>query len=72
MSDDDDDVREEWLRHPFTLNRKEALKKEANLQQKVLFGACSKSTDAEVRGQYMRYLELESEALIFERGGKKK
>jgi hypothetical protein len=73
MSDDDsDDLREDWLRHPFTLSRKEALKKDADIQRKVLFGACGESSDPKVRGHYAKFLELEAQVLIFERGGKKK
>lgn len=73
MSDEDtDDIRDEWLRHPFTLSRKEALKKEALLQRNQLHAVCSTSSDPEVRGHYAKYLELEAQVVIFDRGGKKK
>jgi hypothetical protein len=67
----DEELREEWLRHPFTQSRREALEREAGKQLTELFGACEKSTDPEVRGQYRRYIELSAMAIVFKRGGKK-
>lgn len=67
----DDELRDEWLRHPFTINRRDALKRDAEKQFRNLMGACEKSSDPEVRGQYRQYVELQAMAIVFERGGKK-
>lgn len=68
--DERDGARGEWIRHPFTAELRQSAERSARVQLDHLLAACSKSTDAEVRGQYQKYLEQKATQLLFERGGK--
>lgn len=76
MKDPDDltadaEILEEWLRHPFTQARLSGLKREVERQRKIFFQACESSTDPKVQAEYVRFIERQAIALVFESGGKK-
>ncbi len=72
MEEEINELRADWLAHPYTLGWLKASQENAEKAKKQLFADCSKSDDAVVRAAYAKYIELEVVAEWFRTGGKKK
>lgn len=61
------DLEESWLQHPLTLHKRRELEKRRRHALAGLVASAAVSSDAAVRGQLMKFRELED--LVMELGG---
>lgn len=66
--DEFDEEKQAWLQNPITGAVRESVRKATKNQQAELFAACMQSSDATVRGAYMKYHELKVMLAMLEEG----